>query len=157
MDTVSVLWLKCVHRFRGREHSGESMKWFYCRLHVSYTGTFLLCIKMAVIPTQLCSVVVKGLKLKLGLHLIYILIVLIQSIQGKITQKSVTVPKLIHDCTKPKYAFLYGENVFSLLWVIYDMKFCIWVVLMNPEVSLKQYTWPWIWFLTILSHVSLFI
>lgn len=54
---------------------------------------------MAVIPTQLCSVVVKGLKLKLGLHLIYILIVLIQSIQGKVTQKvllsqnlSMTVP-----------------------------------------------------------------
>lgn len=60
---------------------------------------------MAVIPTQLCSVVVKGLKLKLSLHLIYILIVLIQSIQDKITQKSVTVPKLIHDCTIPKYAF----------------------------------------------------
>lgn len=60
---------------------------------------------MAVIPTQLCSVVVKGLKLKLSLHLIYILIVLIQSIQGKITQKSVTVPKLIHDCTILKYAF----------------------------------------------------
>lgn len=72
---------------------------------------------MAVIPTQLCSVVVKGLKLKLSLHLIYILIVLIQSIQDKITQKSVTVPKLIHDCT---VCFLYGENVFSLLWVIYD-------------------------------------
>lgn len=54
---------------------------------------------MAVIPTQLCSVVVKGLKLKLSLHLIYILIVLIQSIQDKITQKvllsqnlSMTVP-----------------------------------------------------------------
>lgn len=60
---------------------------------------------MAVIPTQLCSVVVKGLKLKLSLHLIYILIVLIQSIQGKITQESVTIPKPIHNCAIPKYAF----------------------------------------------------